>query len=993
MPVIGRRPAIVLRETGVVSLVVSEESQRSRGKMLLKDASGSLEYVCYETPLMGERLAWVTSLQENSVQLEPTFTPVLVREVNSEKGVSPNVVRYLRHALNPEIYYFPDTQEVHLFWWANTWTPLTRFPTLENCIPIELEPSIIASKVGTWIAYPDINGDILVALKKDPQTASTDKAVWSGSDWIFGCLVRTGTISLRMNPRGVSLSGNMRWLGAIVRISVSRMSVPGYLLTEFGLPEDPSVPSYVPPGGVYSPVALNGPFIESNPEARVWIKGDINVSNGGLSSQNTIRWVGQDNALELDIEPGVSSSVQVYTGTLRLNEPVLRSSEVFLNLEVQTNPLTWPIGKYLAAYITGIEVELTCASPEQFQINQLYSSTRKVPPPWTVSLPVGEPHSNVRTIADEKFNHIVGDPPEDPGGGWPGLYNRHDLTNLVQSGGTAMGKNWNPFTESDAFKNLPPTPGMVRYQIVKVKGDLISLSAIDGHLIEHTNHIFHVRELQDLRISSRTLMYARGRFQDLSVIEDSVEVGLSSVIYGDLTIGISDLAPGIKGEVYKGPGFIIINDPAIIFPFGVGWSDINQGVLITVGMGEQGHQYHASGGMEPYQWTLRPIKSASLPRFPMLVAVGDYPVSPTQLMPFDDDGNLIPGRDFPDGVEAGGMPLGMLFNKDGVLYGKPLETGTFLFRIHVKDAQGKHGEASIRLVVLNRIEDEVPCSRPRVTPEVFKTTITQIICPPILGDVDADNWVGSVTAIGGTIPYSYSFPNPSDYPKQQVPQNTSGTSIIQIQAETGVMRAPTLSSSNWTGFTGVWLWEVQAVETVSSGIPTCDRQPVTFVVGVAPVAGSSIGVTPNEGVLLKFDGDYQREQLSRTFLVLDAPIPVKSFAQGKSVSIRGSNGHVVRYDLGGPFLNPGPITAFMPGVINSAGAFGVYEEIVAPSHYQLDWVNSNPMDCFRSMSDRFELPSEDVTTSDDTTDLPPVEGSSIDWQIPYGKRIRPLWPV
>lgn len=123
MPIIGRRPAVFLKETGEISVVLTEISQRSRGKTLFKDAS-SKQPVLYvsETPPRGEQLGWLATIRDGIPVSNPTVTPILVLENDSTKGVRPNKVRYLRNCISPEVVYY-KTGEIALFWWMNGWTP------------------------------------------------------------------------------------------------------------------------------------------------------------------------------------------------------------------------------------------------------------------------------------------------------------------------------------------------------------------------------------------------------------------------------------------------------------------------------------------------------------------------------------------------------------------------------------------------------------------------------------------------------------------------------------------------------------------------------------------------------------------------------------------------------------------------------------------------------------------------------------------------------
>jgi hypothetical protein len=143
------------------------------------------------------------------------------------------------------------------------------------------------------------------------------------------------------------------------------------------------------------------------------------------------------------------------------------------------------------------------------------------------------------------------------------------------------------------------------------------------------------------------------------------------------------------------------------------------------------------------------------------------------------------------------------------------------------------------------------------------------------------------------------------------------------------------------------------------------------------------------------EGEYQAEAPARPYLILNPPVPVKAFVKGKNTYLRGNVSFPLRPDLGGLNVSPGVVTSVMPGSINPVQVVGLGVEPSAPSFYFLDWMRSNPVAYFRDIVDRFDP----VPVTPGPT-LPPgspsggdVSGSSIDEQIPVGKRIRPLWPV
>jgi hypothetical protein len=366
-------------------------------------------------------------------------------------------------------------------------------------------------------------------------------------------------------------------------------------------------------------------------------------------------------------------------------------------------------------------------------------------------------------------------------------------------------------------------------------------------------------------------------------------------------------------------------------------------------------------------------------------------------MPFDNLGNYQDTNvDFPQAVMGGGLPPGMLLNKYGLLYGRPLTTGTFLFRLHVRDGNGKHGEATIKLVVLNDEYELPPCSTPAVNPIPFKTTIAQTKLKPILTGENADSWKGKIEVIGGNKPYHYKFPNSFDAPNQQIPQNNAGAPLVKVDQKGNL--SSTIKASDYVDYTGLWLWEVEVSDTDLPNLPptsTCDRRALTLAINVEPVAGEGFPALEEQKVMLLPEGIYRKDHPSRLYLVIDPPTAVKAFPQGKNLFLRGSRGYTVRPDLEGPFIGPGPVTSTVPGVMNPVSLAGLYELEQAPSHIQLDWIVTNPISLYRDLVDRLEpLPPEQLSPPPPPSSEPElIKGASIDYQIPLGKRVRPLWPV
>ena len=217
--------------------------------------------------------------------------------------------------------------------------------------------------------------------------------------------------------------------------------------------------------------------------------------------------------------------------------------------------------------------------------------------------------------------------------------------------------------------------------------------------------------------------------------------------------------------------------------------------------------------------------------------------------------------------------------------------------------------------------------------------------------------------------------------------------MMAMQISTGRMTINGLTADNFYDFRGVWLFEVKVTETVPQGVtPTCDVRGLSLSIGTTSIAGMEDSTTSTASMIP--EGAYQAEVPVRPYLILDPPVPVKTFIHGKNMYLRGNVPYPLRPDLGGINLNPGIVTSVMPGSMNPVQVIGLGIESASPSFYFLDWMRSNPGAYFRDIVDRFDpvpvTPQPPLPPGVPSTD---VSGSSIDSMIPVGKRIRPLWPV
>jgi hypothetical protein len=579
-----------------------------------------------------------------------------------------------------------------------------------------------------------------------------------------------------------------------------------------------------------------------------------------------------------------------------------------------------------------------------------------------------EPHSSIVSKKDVKFNYEVGDPPEDPGYAYPGLYNHQSLDNRLRIAGTNLGDNYQPLQGTNAHKRLPTTPGYIRGNDISSKAGVISIEAINDSIDDHTRNIYSRRDIEDLRISSRTLMYSTGFLYNLQTKEVRPLDNISSSLSNTLKIGAAKLTPAVKGDSYKGENYTILETTSVVFPFNSTVTSPSTGNAVIFQPGETGHQFTVEGGTQPYRWSLRPLRNRRAPEVPL-----SNPNQTPIPIPFDQYGDYIePPINFPEAVMEGGLPPGMLLNKFGLLYGTPEESGQYIFRLHVKDDQGRHGEETITLTVLSNSQETPPCSEQPQNGITYKTTIIEASLPK----VTTLSWKGKVIASGGTKPYVYEL----------LSQTARKIRINQANGDL-VLNSVDLDTDR-----GLWVYEARVYDTNIATPPSdsrsCDRRAVLLPVMCDLVAGEPENIS--EKSFLIPEGDYVELTSSKLHLVLNPPEVVKIYPQGKNLVLAGAMGTSLRPDLSsGPFLGPGPITSVQPGIVNPVSAISVKKVDYAPAFYQLDWTLSNPVKFFQNIVDRFD---QGDISGDPETEIP-LEGAAIDNQIPVGKRIRPLWPL
>lgn len=1002
MPVLGRRPAVFLRN-GAPAIVVSEHLRRDRGAMLLREPKKSYPAIVVdETPLTGERVVMFSIASSGEFPPDGPFFPVLVLEKSAKQGAIPYRARYLRHAINPEVVFDEKTQQVQLFWFWNSFTPLDRFNTAETCRRVSLKP-VKTLAAGSYQTHPTDSYAPHVALQDLPDTVETYQVIGdldlnAFADGVWG---RAGILGLEMG-RDEGLPEGMRWLGATVVLICARRP----LTVEFtgnGSPTGGTEDSIVS-----LPEEFRAPYsnfsVESPAFYTLKVMAELVVGNEAYE----VTWPG--GLLELTLPADDSDQVYPirYEGKVQFKTPLIDPNQkIRLNIKTLVDPLTYPDDERAAVYYQAAEVVLECFSVTESLTGQYYGPPRDLPLPFTTPLPEKEPHSTAQTAVDPQYIGKVGDPPADPSQGYAGLFNRHNLSEQLLVGGTSQARLYNPMQLSDGHQKLPETPGLIIPERLRSRAKDINLRSIQDELSQHTAHLYHQREMQDLRYATRTLMTAVGNIVRLQVTEQPPPTGQSSV--GDpvttLRIGASTLLAAEFYRPYVGSRYVSVNNTATLFPFGV---SIPSGPgAIAVNLGEQGHQFEVSGGRPPYTWTIRRTRSSSNDPARSIDLNGDNQVVFAAEYPFDQVGNPVPDIEWPVTVVGGGLPPGMALNNRGLLYGMPTEAGTFLFRLVCRDRDNRVAEQTIRFYVaggegdLPYYEDDLSAADPanfsREDSGLFaKTDIVRASLNPVDSVESVGSWQGTLLAVGGLAPYRWRWVDPKNNPRQEI-CSTSAGDAVQLSLD-GKVQLNLPNESAISQATGLWLWEVEAQEAFPDE-PTIDRAPVTLAVGVDLISnfgGSNTDATVETVVSYLPEGSYTSNSRLIDVLVLDPPVPVQHFQDAQNVMLRGTRGHFTRPDLGGGYIGPGPITTINPGVMTPVGVVGVFELGYNVARTQLDFSVGNPTGLWTQI-DKFdpqqlgEEGQEPPAPAEDGEIV--VEDASILDQTVISKRLRPLWPA
>jgi hypothetical protein len=122
MPIIGRRPSLVVMETGETLSLISEPLVYSTPAFTATESPNS------PLPLLQQDSVWPMGTRAVSTILSVNGNfqrplPVLVQYKDAEKGGRPLKTHILHNAIDPTISYNPKTRLFDILWWWNGWTP------------------------------------------------------------------------------------------------------------------------------------------------------------------------------------------------------------------------------------------------------------------------------------------------------------------------------------------------------------------------------------------------------------------------------------------------------------------------------------------------------------------------------------------------------------------------------------------------------------------------------------------------------------------------------------------------------------------------------------------------------------------------------------------------------------------------------------------------------------------------------------------------------
>lgn len=569
---------------------------------------------------------------------------------------------------------------------------------------------------------------------------------------------------------------------------------------------------------------------------------------------------------------------------------------------------------------------------------------REIPIEEVPRPPDREPHAEPVLKAGQA-THEVGDPPADLGLGVPGVLNQFELTDTLQMGGLAEAKNRDPFQETSSHLTIPPSPGLISLSAVKSAAERVTIQTLsEEELQAHASHLYQQREMQDLVLSTRVLKYATGQIQLLTSQESEPDTSGDLSASSGLVIGGGELRTAMETQLYEGFNAVSVSEGSAflsIFIVLPSWYTLDTGVT--------GHTFLVTGGTGPYLWFVREVANAAP------VEDGTEYTGP--------DGNSVPAGE--DQVFGGGLPQGMFLHQSGLLHGIPETFGTHIFRLKVVDSQGNQAEQTVHLDVFESDLSFVPYSG-QIDPPCYQAPSTEVpltivsFQPPTITTENADGYTFQFEAVNGIGNQKWSIADVyegNDFPTEAPSDSVLGGSrpLSVSMDELGLLTV----SPDVLDDQGVWLFQVQVEDS-----QRCTRVDVTLVIDTQVVEGQpnvqpGIALVPPEGS----PGTYRRQHL-----ILNYPQTVSSETTVSNSYLRGPRPYnLAGFD--GVVLSSGPISSFVPGVINTAGVVravdsseGFFEPQLAGGVPHLDWVTSNPTDFFDRVEDKQD-PSNDNFTS------------------------------
>jgi len=393
-------------------------------------------------------------------------------------------------------------------------------------------------------------------------------------------------------------------------------------------------------------------------------------------------------------------------------------------------------------------------------------------------------------------------------------------------------------------------------------------------------------------------------------------------------------------------------------------------------IGQVGHLFLTNRNSGTIAWYIRSSRRNRPARIPWVTALAN----PDRNRPdslgvylFNEYGDFNENPAAINGTEYGGLPEGMLLTRGGFLQGKPQEVGDFVFRIYAVDNQGNAGEATAWIPVSY---DEEPLGfRPKNTPTALRILGANL--PPVMDG----NWKGTVAVSGGLKPYVFFVEG--NYPQP----NQVGDSFLDISSE-GVV-SHIIPEDLLLEYRGVW----------SFLIGVSDRNGDVHKIGVSVVIQSTLvaGVNPPPESDNSFrgtipEGTYTEKIKERTFLILEAPVPVVSDTVTHSIFLGIGDGFHLNLASAPRDTKVTSLTTKSNGKLNPLREVGAINE---PIHSGMV-LEDNPIlfsvDAFHQMFDR-AIPLDAGDLPGEGEDAPILEGGSIDYMTPQAIRIRPLWPL